>query len=737
MTEKVYSVEVWGGIECTYNRIKDSYLDQLQFSDHYKRHNDLELFAELGIKKIRYPIIWEKHQPTSTTEIDWAPTENKLNKLRKLGIEPIAGLVHHGSGPVYAPIHSKKFAAGLASYALKVAKKFPWLEYYTPINEPLTTSRFCGLYGIWYPHQKNDKSFLQLLIHECKATVLAMQAIKSINPMAKLVQTEDLGRTYSTPLLKYQADFENERRWLSFDLIMGKVNSTHPLWSYIIHSGIKPQDLEFFQEKNCAIDLLGFNYYPTSERFLDENLSKYPPHTHGGNQIHRYADVEAVRVDQQEEHGISLLLREAWHRFQTPMAVTEVHLGCTRDEQLRWIKEIWETACKLKKEGIAIQAITAWAMLGSYGWSNLLADDNNIVYEPGIFDLRSGKPRPTALAKLLKSLASGKEFRHPVLEEKGWWKKDSRILYFQNEPCRTPQASIGTQPLLIIGKTSSLGHAFARLCKMRGIHYELLGKEELDITDGARADGVIAAKNPWAVVNAESYANVAQAEKNPGDCYTENTLGPANLALLAEKYQYKLLTFSTHLVFNGDKGTPYVEKDPVSPVNVYGRSKVLAEKIVSELNKTALIVRHGYCFGPWDSQNYVQQVLSSFQKQSLINTANDAIISFSYLPDLVHACLDLILDDECGIWHLANKGNTTFASLALEIAQREGYDPALVNPVPAEQLSNKICGSINNALHSERGLLLPSLEDALNRYLSEIDVYKTNEPKLLSSDVVI
>ncbi len=711
-------VEIWGGIECTINRVKNAYHDQLHFSGHYNRHSDIEHFADLGIKKIRYPINWEKHQPTPDTSIDWSFTSRNLNRLRELGIQPIAGLVHHGSGPKHAPIHKDNFATRLADYARTVAQKFPWLEYYTPVNEPLTTARFCGLYGIWYPHYKTDKSFLKLLINECKATVLAMQAIREINPNAKLVQTEDLSKTYSTPLLQYQADFENERRWLGFDLITGKVTPEHPLWSYLMWTGIKPEELDFFQQHNCPIDILGFNFYPTSERYLDEKLMNYPEHTHGGNGKHNYADVEAVRVDMPQEHGIRVLLREAYERFKTPMAITEVHLGCTREEQLRWLRDSWETANELKKKGVEILAITAWAMLGSYGWNRLLTD-NNFDYETGLFDLRSGTLRATALAKMLKELAHRKEFQHPVLEDDGWWKKEKRLLYNLTKQNKISSEAKSSQPLLIVGKNGTLGKAFARLCQLRGINYKLLSREEMDITDALKTEKVIREKRPWAVINAAGFVRVDDAETNSCDCYLANTLGPANLALLAGKYKFKLLTFSSDLVFDGLKGCSYTENDAVSPLNIYGKSKALAEQIVSERNPSALIVRTSAFFGPWDNYNFVTNVLRSLSQQNSFSAASDLYISPTYVPDLVHASLDLMVDDECGIWHLANEGETTWASLAQDVAKRVGYDTNLIIPVTADKLAYKAPRPTNSVLHSEKGLLLPSLENAINRYFLE------------------
>ena len=221
--------ELWGGIECTINRINDLYLDQLEYANHYTRENDLSLIAGLGIKTLRYPILWERHQTEQDAEIDWSWTEKQLTFLTENGIKPIAGLVHHGSGPAFTNLLDETFPEKLADYAEKVATKFPWIEYYTPVNEPLTTARFSGLYGFWYPHAKNDVSFAKMVLNQMKGVVLAMQAIRKINPDARLVQTEDLGKTYCSPSLQYQANFENERRWLTYDLLCGKIKPGHKM----------------------------------------------------------------------------------------------------------------------------------------------------------------------------------------------------------------------------------------------------------------------------------------------------------------------------------------------------------------------------------------------------------------------------------------------------------------------------------------------------------------------------
>ena len=712
------NIEVWGGMECSINRIGDQFFDQLAYSGHYDRQEDIQAFIDLGISKIRYPVLWEKNQPIYDGEINWSETEERLHQLRDGGIEIIAGLVHHGSGPAYVDMLDDTFADGLADYAAKVAEKFPWIEYYTPVNEPLTTARFCGLYGLWYPHKNDDKSFCRILINECKATVLAMQRIRTINPNAKLVQTDDLGKIHSTPLLNYQADFENNRRWLSYDLLCGKVTHEHPLWCYLLDTGIKKEELLFFEVNKCEPDVMGFNHYLTSERYLDENTGAYPPHTHGGNAYQKYADVEAVRVGHICPDGPYKLLKQAWERYKLPLAVTEVHLYCTREEQMRWLHLLWQAANQLKQENVDIVAITPWALLGSFGWNRLLTQPDG-EYETGVFDLGNGYLRPTALEKMIKTYSSDKSFIHPVINNNGWWQRKCRVVY-GNEAFYNQDDYAESRPVLITCKNSVLGNAFARICDMRGITYKLASKDELDITDASSVKKLIAAINPWAIINTAGFLSVDDAETASGHCYAINTLGPGNLAILCEKHGIKLLTFSTDMVFDGLQTRPYLEHDKISPLNVYGHSKAEAELIVLYNNPSALIVRTSALFSPWDNQNFINLALTNLQNEKHFKVLNDVMVSPTYVPDLVNKTLDLLLDDETGIWHLTNNGHTTWQQLAFTIADRFGLKTNFINPVPLMHFGFKAKRPLYSVLNSSKGNLLPSLDHAVDRCLSEI-----------------
>jgi dTDP-4-dehydrorhamnose reductase len=702
------SPEIWGGIECTINRIDSTFRDQLECSGHYTRTGDIEQFAALGIKKLRYPILWEHHETKKHGTPDWSWTRKQLETIRANNITPIAGLLHHGSGPAFTNLLDPAFPKQLAAYAAKVATEFPWLEYYTPVNEPLTTARFSGLYGLWYPHHKDEKSFVRMLLNQAKAIILSMQAIRKINSAAKLVQTEDLAKTHSTPKLSYQAEFENKRRWLTYDLLCGKFSKKHYFWNYFLRLGIDKNELEFFVHNNCPPNVIGFNYYVTSERYLDDNTSKYPACLHGGNGRHRYVDTEAVRASRPS--GLKVLLQEAWKRYHLPIAITESHLSCTREEQLRWLKETWDCCRELKKENVDIRAVTVWSLLGAYDWNSLLTQAN-MHYESGVFDVRNSRLRPTSLARMVKALAEQGDYKHPLVEQKGWWSRDTSA---------TEQTLIQkTPPVLIIGKNGTLGSAFSRICNHRGIPHIAVSRNELDIRNEKNIEQAIEQYRPWAIINAAGYVRVDDAELNRDECFALNTVAPALIANLCQQHGIRFMTFSSDLVFNGEKKSPYHEKDTVEPLNVYGASKAEAENRSLLACPESLVIRTSAFFGPWDQYNFVYAVLDSLKHEKDFHMPHDVMVSPTYVPDLANTALDLFIDEEKGIWHLTNDGQLTWADFATAIADRTNYRKKGLVAKSLNEMGWKAKRPLYSALESEKGIKMPSFDNALERYFGE------------------
>ncbi|HET7698739.1 MAG TPA: family 1 glycosylhydrolase, partial [Vicinamibacterales bacterium] len=706
-------IEIWGGIECTVNRVQDRWYDQVLRSGHHARPGDLDRMAALGIRTLRYPVLWERVVP-ARGEFDWRWTDERLARLRALGIRPIVGLLHHGSGPAFTSLTDPAFPALFAAFARAVAERYPWIEDYTPINEPLTTARFSGLYGHWYPHRRDDPAFVRALLHQVHGIAGAMRAIRGIVPQARLVQTEDCGRSFGTVATAAQVRFEEQRRWLTFDLLTGRVTSSHPLWRWLTSHGAVAGELAPLAEQPCAPDVVGLNYYLTSDRFLDHRLDRYPAACHGGNGATPYADVEAVRARPEGIVGHEAHLLDAWERYRLPLAITEAHLSCSREEQIRWFAEAVRGAEAARTRGADVRAVTAWALFGSFDWDSLVTRDAG-HYEPGAFDVRASPPRPTAVASVVRDFAQG---RRPSLlaaiDGTPWWQRPERLIYGPAVAAVRPASA--DRPLLVVGATGTLGRAFQRICDQRGLRARAVTRSDADITDPTSVDAIIRHVQPWAVVNAAGYVRVDAAEHDGEGCRRANVTGAVNLAAACRRRRVPFVTFSSDLVFDGRAGRPYVEEDEPNPINVYGVSKMEAERRVLDLADDALVIRTSAFFGPWDDYNFLVCLLRALDAGEPFRAAGDTTVSPTYVPHLVHGTLDLLIDGARGIWHLANDGAVTWFDFACAAAEAAGRSVDLIERVAAAAVWSPAPRPAYSALASSRGAMMPPLAAALGAF---------------------
>jgi len=707
-------MEVWGGVECTVNRVGDQWFDQQVWSGHHQRLNDLDRFAALGISALRYPVLWERVAPQSLDQPDFAWCDERLGRLRSLGVRPIAGLVHHGSGPAYTSLVDPEFPTLLARYARMVAERYPWVEDFTPVNEPLTTARFSGLYGFWYPHLTSAQAFVRAFLTQMRGVVLAMQAIREVTPHARLIQTEDCGATFGTAATAAQVAHESHRRWLTWDLLTGRIDAGHPMYAFLKASGATDHELDFFLEHACAPDVLGLNYYLTSDRYLDHQLEQYPATTHGGNGVLRYADVEAVRSRDEGIVGHHGHLMAAWERYGIPVALTEVHLACTRDEQVRWLIEAWTAAERAHDDGADVRAVTAWALLGSHEWNSLVTRPGG-HYEPGVFDTRSDPPRATFLASVVSDLASGRVPDHPVLDGPAWWRRPRRLVYGARTAASAPFSG---RQVLITG-AGTLGRAFQRLCDARGLPAHLASRRDLDICHSGRVDTVLRTLRPWAVINAAGYVRVDDAEGDSDACHQANAVGAVTLAAACHRRGIPFVTFSSDLVFDGELARPYLEHDPPRPLNVYGRSKAEAEQRVLAVLPQALVIRTSAFFGPWDDANFAAHVVMTLLRGEQFAAADNNLVSPTYVPDLVNTTLDLLIDGEQGLYHVANAGAVTWFEFAQAIATAWGLSPDGIVAARSADICGPARRPANSALGTTRGTGMRPLEQAIAAFAAD------------------
>jgi dTDP-4-dehydrorhamnose reductase len=461
-------------------------------------------------------------------------------------------------------------------------------------------------------------------------------------------------------------------------------------------------------------DLIGINHYLTSERFLDHRLTRYPGRDVGSNGIDQYVDLEAVRIGRlKDEVGPARRLREAWERYRIPIAVSEVHHGCSREEQVRWFAEVWRAAEKERRRGADIRAVTLWSMFGAVDWRSLLTRREGL-YDVGAFDTRCERPRPTLLAQTAARLGRGEAVDHPVLDLPGWWKRPGRT-YARPSYNMLPTSTARARPILITGATGTLGRAFATICGHRGLAHVITCRDELDITDENSIAAAIDRYRPWAVVNTAGFVRTWEAKAKIDECFRINATGPELLGRACKLHGIPLVTFSSDLVFDGSLGRAYVEPDRPAPKCPYGRSKADAEARLIAADAGALIIRTSAFFGPWDRYNFLFNTVERLKRGEEVTASAKTVVSPTYVPDLVHAALDLLVDGETGIWHLTNQGAVSWYDLAREMA-----DVAKVHRHKIRLA--EVREPTDTSLTSSRGLLLRPLDQALSAYIAEMQL---------------
>jgi dTDP-4-dehydrorhamnose reductase len=406
--------EIWASPEPTVARIDRLRIrDQLAETGHDRRDGDIDLLASLGVAATRYPVLWEKVAPAHPDQRDYTWAERRLHALADRGVEPIVTLLHHGSGPPYTDLLDPQFPSLLADYAASTAERFPWVKRWTPINEPLTTARFSTLYGAWYPNRHFDHpAFGRAIVNEALGFAQAARRIRERIPDATFLLTEDLQRFIAAderiePYVRYK----RERMFLSCELLQGRIVDGHPMQRYLVEEcGVPQPSLDALAHDPQPPDVMGWNYYPNSERWLASGED-------GSHENIPLVDVVASRMDMRG------MLRRAYQRLGLPFALSEVHVIGNERERARWLLARYADAQAVAAEGVPIVAFGAWAAFGMVDWVSLLRR-NERVCEDGIFTCAgpSGEPEWTLVADVVAELAAGRVPQRPP--EPGWWERE-------------------------------------------------------------------------------------------------------------------------------------------------------------------------------------------------------------------------------------------------------------------------------------------------------------------------
>ena len=279
--------------------------------------------------------------------------------------------------------------------------------------------------------------------------------------------------------------------------------------------------------------------------------------------------------------------------------------------------------------------------------------------------------------------------------------------------------------VLVTGYGGQLGYDVVQLLKARGVECRGVDVQDFNLLDAEAVQKYVRDYAPDVVVHCAAYTAVDKAESEPEICAAVNGTGTLNMARAAQSVGAKMVYISTDYVFPGKGEKPYGEYDDYGPRNVYGQSKLQGEYAVRGLMTRFFILRTSWVFGR-NGKNFVRTMLRLGAEKPEIRVVCDQIGSPTYTRDLARVICDMIPTEKFGIYHVRNEGFISWAQFAEMIMKKTGL-PCRVIPVPSSEYPTPARRPLNSRLSAKRlaeeGFEpMPTVEDALDRYLKEIGV---------------
>lgn len=243
----------------------------------------------------------------------------------------------------------------------------------------------------------------------------------------------------------------------------------------------------------------------------------------------------------------------------------------------------------------------------------------------------------------------------------------------------------------VIGKTGQIASEFINL-KGRDNKWTFLGKSDLDITKKNEVQLFFSKEIYNIIINCAGFTDVIEAERKKKEAYTLNEKGVKNLVLACEKYNSKLIHFSTDYVFEGSSKLPYKETDYTFPINTYGKSKEAGEKAILKSNISSLIIRSSWIYSRFGN-NFVKKLIALSREKNKLEIINDQRGTPTHARDIVKACMLIIKNtsykwkNHGEIFHYSNEGECSWYEFAKEIFRLKGINILIVPKTSNEFLS--------------------------------------------------
>jgi beta-glucosidase/6-phospho-beta-glucosidase/beta-galactosidase len=375
------------GIECS-NPVVDGgvRVDELQATGHYEHwKKDLQLVRDLGLRFLRYgPPIHRIF--TGPGQYRWELLDPIMAEMQHLRIKPIIDLVHFGLPDWLNNFQNPDWPKHVADYATAFCERYPWVRYFTPVNEIFVTAQFSAAFGWWNERMMSDYAFVTNLKHCVRASMLSMRNILRLRADAIFIFSESTEYVHpGSPKMVPRASFLNERRFLSLDLLFGHdVSAT--MYQYLLHSGMSPDEYQWFRgqadlRSHC---IMGTDYYITNEHILREDGS-----TIGAGDV----------------YGYYVITRQYFDRYRLPVMHTETNR--VSHVAVEWLWKEWMNLLRLREDGVPIVGFTWFGLVDMKDWDSALTKIRGHVNKVGLYTL-DRRPRKVAreYQKLVENFSS-------------------------------------------------------------------------------------------------------------------------------------------------------------------------------------------------------------------------------------------------------------------------------------------------------------------------------------------
>lgn len=366
------------GIECSNPTIDNGRVrrDLLEECGHYAHwRDDLRLTHDLGLKVLRYGLPIHRVY-LGPGRFDWEFADLAMAEIKRLGITPILDLLHFGLPDWIGTFQNPELPVLFATYCDAVAERYPWVRYYTPVNEIYVTAKASAKDGIWNEQLKSDRGFVTAIKHCVAASILGNLAIATRRPDCIIIQSESAEFVHEARATPSPAvTLTNKQRFISLDLLYAH----HPdgdIAQYLADNGLTREEYNWFMAgEPPGYQIMGNDYYGRNERILMPNGSLC-----AGEDVMGWYQITS----------------KYYERYRKPVMHTETNVF-DADAAPSWLWKQWINVLQVRSDGVPVLGFTWYSLIDQVDWDVALAEKCGTVNACGLYDM-DRKPRPVAQA---------------------------------------------------------------------------------------------------------------------------------------------------------------------------------------------------------------------------------------------------------------------------------------------------------------------------------------------------